>query len=132
MAPVLLEERLNGLARAFAREVFLALREYTVEDLAKLDRDVRRRHVVRSTPNRSDSWRRRIGGWAARYKLTSAETSILRAAAEGMTHGEIAKSRGSSPTTIKAHVHHLLKKTGDRSMLAAVARLLRERGGDET
>jgi DNA-binding NarL/FixJ family response regulator len=45
-----------------------------------------------------------------------------------MTHEEIAAERGSSPTTIKSHVHQLLRKTGDRSMLAAVARLLRERG----
>jgi DNA-binding NarL/FixJ family response regulator len=44
-----------------------------------------------------------------------------------MTRAQIAAHRGTSVVTMKAHINGLLKKTGDRSLLAAVARLLRER-----
>jgi len=77
VARVPIEERLAGLSSAFAREVFLALREYTVEDLAKLDRVVGRRYgEVRAAPKLGHP-RRLIATWSARYKLTQAETSVL-------------------------------------------------------
>jgi DNA-binding NarL/FixJ family response regulator len=66
-------------------------------------------------------------GWAKRYSLTPAEAAILEAAVEGATHEELLEDRGISRGTLKKHVQHLLKKTGDPSLLAATARLLRER-----
>jgi DNA-binding NarL/FixJ family response regulator len=47
--------------------------------------------------------------------------------AEGTERGEVASDRGIAKTTLKRHVHNLLRKTGDQSLLAAVARMLRER-----
>jgi DNA-binding NarL/FixJ family response regulator len=41
--------------------------------------------------------------WAARYKLTPAHAAILRAAARGMTHEEIAKVA----PVVQSHVHQI-------------------------
>ena len=65
--------------------------------------------------------------WAARYALTEAEVAILAAAAGGSERDQLAFERGISTTTLKKHVHNLLRKTGDPSLLAAAARLLRDR-----
>jgi DNA-binding NarL/FixJ family response regulator len=67
----------------------------------------------------------RVWGW--RYALTKTEASILIAAADGRTHDELLADRGIARGTLKKHVQNLLKKTGDPSLLAAVARMLRER-----
>lgn len=74
------------------------------------------------------SLRRWVDDWAARYELTPTETTILQAAAEGKTRTEIDATHDAAPATTKSHVHNLLTKTGDASLLAAVTRLLRERG----
>jgi DNA-binding NarL/FixJ family response regulator len=52
--------------------------------------------------------------------------AILGAALDGKQRHEIARARGRAETTVKRQVSTLLRKTGDRSLLAAVARLLRE------
>jgi two-component system response regulator DevR len=65
-----------------------------------------------------------IESWATRHQLTPAERAIFVAAAEGRTRSEI---EAEHPTTAKKHVHNLLEKTGDDSLLAAVTRALRER-----
>ncbi len=65
--------------------------------------------------------------WGERYGLTETEISILRAAAEGSERDQLAFERGISTTTLKKHVNNLLRKTGDASLLAAAARLLRDR-----
>ena len=68
-------------------------------------------------------------GWAKRYGLTPAEKSILEALTDGVTHKELLEERGIRPATLRKHIQHMLKKTGDPSILAATARLLRERVG---
>ena len=65
-----------------------------------------------------------IESWAERHQLTPAERAILVAAAEGQTRSQI---EAQYATTAKTHVHNLLAKTGDGSLLAAVTRALRER-----
>ena len=65
--------------------------------------------------------------WGERYELTETEMSILVAAAEGSQRDQVAFERGIATTTLKKHVHNLLRKTGDASLLAAAARLLRDR-----
>jgi DNA-binding NarL/FixJ family response regulator len=67
--------------------------------------------------------------WAKRYKLTHAETSILRAAANGWSRDQIAARRKTSLKTTKTQIHKMLSKTGDASLIAAAARLLREARG---
>lgn len=72
----------------------------------------------------ADRW---VREWGERYGLTETEISILRAAAEGSERDQLAFERGISTTTLKKHVNNLLRKTGDASLLAAAARLLRDR-----
>lgn len=66
--------------------------------------------------------------WAQRYDLTETEISLLKSATEGSERDQVAFERGVAQTTLKKHVNNLLRKTGDASLLAAAARLLRERG----
>jgi DNA-binding NarL/FixJ family response regulator len=70
-----------------------------------------------------------VGRWAIRYRLSEAETDVLRRAALGEDRKMIAASRSSSEQTIKKHVTNLLRRTGDASLHAAVERLLRETRG---
>jgi len=65
--------------------------------------------------------------WGRRYGLTQTELAILAAAATGSPRDQVAFERGISTRTMKKHVNNLLRKTGDESLLAAVARLLRDR-----
>ena len=67
-----------------------------------------------------------VAVWTVRYGLTEAENDILLLAADGNAREAIAAARGSAEATIKNQVHNLLQKTGDESLVAAVARLLRE------
>ena len=68
-----------------------------------------------------------VRDWVTRYRLTEADADIFAAAVEGEARDDVACARGITPRTLNAHVHNLLHKTGDTSLLAAVARLLRER-----
>ena len=72
--------------------------------------------------------RRRIvvSTWAERYGLTESETALLALSVEGTSREALAAARGTTPRTIDTHVNHLLKKTRDESLVAAVVRLLRE------
>lgn len=63
--------------------------------------------------------------WGERYDLTETEVAILVAGAEGSERDQVAFERGIATTTLKKHVHNLLRKTGDPSLLAAAARMLR-------
>jgi DNA-binding NarL/FixJ family response regulator len=67
-----------------------------------------------------------VGAWAKRYRLTKAEAKVLHARAQGAARDELAALRGVSPATIDRQVKDLLDKTGDTTLDAAVARLLRE------
>jgi DNA-binding NarL/FixJ family response regulator len=68
-----------------------------------------------------------VRAWMGRYRLTRTEASILEAATDGATRDQLAQERGVARGTVKKHVQNLLRKTGDASLLAACARLLRER-----
>jgi DNA-binding NarL/FixJ family response regulator len=70
---------------------------------------------------------RTVHAWVSRYRLTRTEASILEAATDGATRDQLVQERGIAHGTFKKHVQHLLRKTGDASLLAASARLLRER-----
>jgi DNA-binding NarL/FixJ family response regulator len=64
--------------------------------------------------------------WRDRYKMSDAQTDILRRAARGERRDTIAAFRSSSPNTVKRQIVHLLQKTGDESLHAAIERLTRE------
>jgi DNA-binding NarL/FixJ family response regulator len=70
-----------------------------------------------------------VESWMARYGLSEAEGDVLARAAAGQSRKEIAGARGSSELTIKKHAGTILRLTGDESLQAAVARLLRELAG---
>jgi DNA-binding NarL/FixJ family response regulator len=67
-----------------------------------------------------------VDHWRGRYGLTPAEAGILQAALDGKTLDQIADNRNTATSTTKRQINTLLAKTGDRSLLAAVARFLRE------
>lgn len=77
-------------------------------------RDTRRPHA------------RMLMDWTTRYRLTRAEWRVLQAAVTGATHDQIAAEYDIALGTLKVHVKNLLRKTGDRSLVGAAARLLRE------
>lgn len=54
----------------------------------------------------------RIDGMQCLYGLTTAETQVLRALAQGRVAKEIAKERGNSVNTIYNQIKSILKKTG--------------------
>jgi DNA-binding NarL/FixJ family response regulator len=64
--------------------------------------------------------------WRDRYKMSDAQTDILRRAARGENRDTIAAFRSSSPKTVKRQIVDLLGKTGDESLHAAIERLTRE------
>lgn len=64
--------------------------------------------------------------WAEVYDLTVAEMTILAEYAGGMTREQLLQERGISRRTLQKHVQNLLRKTGDRSLMAASMRLLQE------
>ena len=69
---------------------------------------------------------RGLSVWASRYNLTSAESRVLRLAAFGYSHDEIALRCQVAKETVKTHVRGLLSKTQDDSLARAALRLLRE------
>jgi DNA-binding CsgD family transcriptional regulator len=113
-----LERDLQALAARFARDVLTLVRRAPVSEIAR----------VLGSKGRAEP-RGSAEAWTARYGLTDAEAAILAAAVAGKTRAQVARSRGTSPETIKKQIHDLLAKTGDRSMLAATTRMLRERTG---
>jgi ATP/maltotriose-dependent transcriptional regulator MalT len=58
----------------------------------------------------------------SRSLLTRRELEILDLLSQGMTNDEIAKRLYISLSTVKVHVHHILKKTGARTRLHAVVK----------
>lgn len=64
--------------------------------------------------------------WRDRYKMSNAQTDILRRAVRGENRDTIAAFRSSSPSTVKRQIVDLLQKTGDESLHAAIERLTRE------
>src|SRR5579859_1473935 len=70
--------------------------------------------------------RRKALTWAHRYGLSLALTDVLARAALGHSKDAIAAARGSSRQTVKKQACTLLRRTGDKSLDQAGARLLRE------
>lgn len=114
---------LDSLASNFARGVLDAVRTARLVDIAG---DSAR--VVRSPSTRSDAARIQdvAHDWSAQYRLSPAELDILVAAAEGKSRKELLVMRNVAASTLKRQVFTLIRKTGDASLLHAVARLLRE------
>jgi DNA-binding NarL/FixJ family response regulator len=76
---------------------------------------------------RDGSIEARAREWGELYQLTGTQIAILSAAADGSPRDQLAFERGITTPTLKKHVNNLLRKTGDTSLLAAVARMLRRR-----
>jgi DNA-binding NarL/FixJ family response regulator len=112
-----LERDLAALTKRFAADVAALIVRAPLGDLSV---------VLQKAPARPKRSAHDAEAWCARYRLTSAESAVLRAAAEGRTRDEIRRARQTSAKTVKRQIHSLLRKTGDASLLAAVARLLRE------
>jgi DNA-binding NarL/FixJ family response regulator len=64
--------------------------------------------------------------WRDRYRMSDAQSDILRRAARGENRDTIAAFRSSSPKTVKRQIVGLLQKTGDESLHTAIERLTRE------
>jgi DNA-binding NarL/FixJ family response regulator len=67
-----------------------------------------------------------LRGWVASYDLLESEADVLRRAALGASTSAIASGRETSELTVRKQIANLLRRTGDRSLHAAVERLLRE------
>ena len=61
--------------------------------------------------------------------LTHRELEVLRLLSQGLTNAEIAVRLFIAPSTVKVHVHHILRKLGVKTRLQAVLRIGQE---DET
>lgn len=59
--------------------------------------------------------------------LTPRQTEVLGLLARGLSPGEIARSLGVSPHTVRSHIHDLFDKLGVHSQVEAVARAFRDR-----
>ena len=67
-----------------------------------------------------------IDKWRTAYTLSRTEIFILTGAAKGMTRKDLVGERDIKPATLKRHINNLLKKTGDKRLLDATSRVLRE------
>lgn len=109
------------LRRAHALGAAYVQKPLGVDELAAFVTRVRRGHR-----DAEASVRHVADEWAVRYRLTTAETEVLHARAGGASRGELAAARSVTSATIDRQVKDLLGKTGDTTLDAAVARLLRE------
>jgi DNA-binding NarL/FixJ family response regulator len=134
-----LERRITELTHDFARQVLDALRNASLNEIVANRalgalRQASLQEIIAMTapgvePTKANNkGMSMVDGWAKRYKLSPAQAWIMQAVVDGKTRDQIAAERGTSLVTTKSHIHQLLKKTGDESLLAAVARLYRERG----
>jgi two-component system nitrate/nitrite response regulator NarL len=64
--------------------------------------------------------------WQDRHDLAPAHAVILRSRLKGMSRRAIANMMRITPGTMKAHVHNLLQRTGDKTLDSAVLRALSE------
>ena len=108
----------DEINRAYALGAKYLVKPGTADDL--------REFVIRALRRRRPA---PLDAWMKRYKLTRTELGILQAAVDGRSRAQIVAERGNAPATTKTHIHNLLHKTGDSSLVAAAARLLREARG---
>ncbi|MGH7448800.1 MAG: response regulator, partial [Longimicrobiales bacterium] len=66
------------------------------------------------------------GARRVREALTSRETAVLAAAAEGLTNARIASRLGITPNTVKFHLQNVYLKLGARTRTEAVSWYLKE------
>jgi DNA-binding NarL/FixJ family response regulator len=64
--------------------------------------------------------------WCARFHLPDGEADVFIKHAQGLTQGEIAKARRSTPRTIRSQEQSICRKTGEEWIEEAVARFFRE------
>jgi DNA-binding response OmpR family regulator len=67
-----------------------------------------------------------VDEWTGRYGLSAAQDQLLRMSAHGVSRADLAVERDVLPSTIKKQAQEILRRTGDLTLDAAVARLLRE------
>jgi DNA-binding NarL/FixJ family response regulator len=65
------------------------------------------------------------------YALTKREADLVVLLAQGEPRAELADSLHVGEGTVKTHIKHILKKTGDRDVGELLARILRGANGDE-
>jgi DNA-binding CsgD family transcriptional regulator len=116
--PAHLRSTLRDLALSYANEIVAAVRSANLGELFEPDAD--------DAQGLGERVSRGAAGWGAKYGLSDAEVDILRWAALGETHAEIARRRGTSVHTIKTQSVRLLRRTRDGSLESAANRLLRD------
>jgi len=119
-----LNAALQSLSSNFARHVLNAVRSARLVDLANAGIPVR--EGLTHPPVVSVGLYDVAQVWSAQYRLSPAELQILVAAAEGKSRKELRVMRNVAASTLKRQVFTLIRKTGDASLLHAVARLLRQ------
>ncbi len=67
-----------------------------------------------------------VTAWQQRYRLTPTESLILQQSVEGRSRADVLADKGVAHETLRKHVHNLLRKTGDASLVVAAQRALRE------
>ncbi|MDD6189947.1 MAG: helix-turn-helix transcriptional regulator [Clostridiales bacterium] len=72
-------------------------------------------------PIKAKSEQERFDGFAAQYELSSREREILQLILEGQSNPEMAANLYISESTVKFHIHNLLKKTGCENRVSLVA-----------
>ena len=73
-----------------------------------------------------------IPRFAAAHKLTPREADVLTLIARGVPRAKLARRLRISEESVKTHVKHILRETGDDNVGELVARLLRVAAGEVT
>ncbi|WP_235223030.1 helix-turn-helix transcriptional regulator [Oscillibacter valericigenes] len=77
--------------------------------------------VYLPAPIQARSEQERFDSFAAQYELSSREREILRLVLTGQSNPEMAANLYISESTVKFHIHNLLKKTGCENRVSLVA-----------
>lgn len=109
----------NAAERAFEHRAFFVI------ELSELGLERWARHAIRAAQP-EPSYDSTLNAWTERYGLSATEREILREAAQGAVHKDIADKRRITANTLKRHVRNLLDKTGDETLSGAALRLLRD------
>jgi DNA-binding NarL/FixJ family response regulator len=131
-----LTSTLRDLTSGLTSEILRAVRSARIDELFEASGAGSNRGTLRAERPGAQSFSARLTDatqrWAVEYGLSAAQVDILTRAALGATRSEIARARGTSPTTVKTQAIELLRRTRDSSFQAALVRLLREVAGDVT
>ena len=77
--------------------------------------------VYLPVPLKVKSEQERFDSFAAQYELSSREREILQLILTGQSNPEMAGNLYISESTVKFHIHNLLKKTGCENRVSLVA-----------